>query len=133
MKGEAWSAAFISWLIKESGGKDSFKYSASHSVYIRDAIKNRKDNKGSWKGYKPSEVKIEKGDLVCYARTSGITYDTTSSYPSHCDIVSEVDRKKKQIRAIGGNVSDSVKESTYSIDNKGFLADTKPFVVLKNK
>lgn len=133
MKGEAWSAAFISWLMKESGAKDSFKYSASHSTYIREAIKNRKENKGSWKGYKPSEVKIEKGDLVCYARQGGVNYDTTSSYTSHCDIVSSVDRKKKQISTIGGNVSDSVKVTSYAIDKKGFLADNKPFVVLKNK
>jgi len=133
MRGEAWSAAFISWLMKESGSKDAFPYSASHSVYIREAIANRKARKGSWKGYKPEEVKIEKGDLVCYARQDGVTYDTTSRYASHCDIVSAIDRKKKQIKAIGGNVSDSVNESTYRINNKGFLEKGKIFVVIKNK
>lgn len=133
MKNEAWSAAFISWLMQESGAKDSFKKSASHSVYIRDAVKNRKENKGSWKGYKPEEIKINKGDLVCYARQNGVTYDTTSSYASHCDIVSAVDRKKKQVRAIGGNVSDSVKESTYRLNEKGYLDKGKIFVVLRNK
>ena len=42
MINEAWSAAFISYIMKFSGAGDNFKYSNSHSVYIRDAIKNRK-------------------------------------------------------------------------------------------
>ena len=40
----AWSASFISYLIRMAGGETDFKYSSSHSVYIRDAIKNRKEN-----------------------------------------------------------------------------------------
>lgn len=132
----AWSAAFISWLMKESGAKDTFKYSPSHSVYIVDAINNKKENKGSWKGYKPSEVSIKKGDLICYARQSGVTYDTTNRYDSHCDIVYNVDRKQRRASTIGGNVSNSVKETVVNIDEKGMITSdnkNKYFVVLKNK
>lgn len=133
MKTEPWSAAFISWVMKQAGAKDQFDYSASHSVYIRRAIENKKANKGSWKGYKPSEVKVEKGDLICYARPISDKYDATGRYASHCDIVHDVDRKSKVVRAIGGNVSNSVTESTARIDSNGKLEGNKYFVVLKNK
>ncbi len=133
MKNEAWSAAFISWVMDQSGAKDTFEKSASHSVYIRSAIQNRQKDIGSWKGYKPEEVKIKKGDLICYARQSGVTYDSTSSYASHCDLVRNVDRKQKVVKAIGGNVSDSVTESTFNIDEDGKLNQGKHFAVLRNK
>lgn len=133
MKNEAWSAAFISWVMKQAGAKDQFDYSPSHSVYIRRAIENKKNNKGSWKGYKPSDVKVEKGDLICYARPISDKYDATGRYASHCDLVYDVDRKSKIVRAIGGNVSNSVTESTTSIDENGKLKGGKHFVILKNK
>jgi hypothetical protein len=133
MKNEAWSAAFISYIMKKAGAKDSFKYSPSHSVYIVDAIKNKKENKGSWKGYKPEEVRVAKGDLVCYARQNGVSYDTTNRYLSHCDIVNNIDKKNGFITAIGGNVSDSVRESKYDISKEGIVTDRKIFVVIKNK
>jgi hypothetical protein len=133
MKNEAWSAAFISWLMQESGSKDTFKKSASHSVYIRDSIKNKKENIGSWKGYKPEDVKVKVGDLICYARQNGVNYDSQSSYSSHCDIVINVDKKKQKVRAIGGNVGNSVTASDVSISKDGYLNSDKHFVVIKNK
>ena len=41
---EAWSAAFISYLMRQAGAENDFQYNSSHSVYIREAIKNRKTN-----------------------------------------------------------------------------------------
>ena len=132
MVNEAWSAAFISYLMKKAGAGDDFKYSASHSVYIRDAIKNRKeDNKNPFKGYKPEEVKVEKGDLVCYARQGGVGYDTTGAYKSHCDMV--IDVAKDKATTIGGNVSNSVSKTEVDLDDNKQIVDPKYFVVIKNK
>ena len=40
---EAWSSAFISYLMRLAGAGDDFKYSSSHSQYISQAVKNRKE------------------------------------------------------------------------------------------
>lgn len=134
MKSEPWSAAFLSYVIQQAGAKDTFKYSPSHSVYIREAIQNKKEGKGSWKGYRSEETRVQKGDLVCYARQSGVDYDTTSSYISHCDIVVDVDKKSERATTIGGNVSNSVKTTMVKLTKDGKVENTdKYFVVIKNK
>ncbi|MHA1988424.1 MAG: DUF2272 domain-containing protein, partial [Promethearchaeota archaeon] len=115
MVSEAWSAAFISYLMKKAGAGDDFKRSNSHSVYIRQSIKNRKEeNENPFKGYKPNEVEVSKGDLVCFARQSGVGYDTTGAYKSHCDLV--IDVKDNKATSIGGNVSNSVSKTIVELD-----------------
>ena len=135
---EAWSAAFISYLMGKAGAGDNFKYSTSHSEYIRDAVKNRKqNNQKTFKGFRPEEVKIDVGDLVCYPRQSGVNYDSTGSYKSHCDIITKVENN--QAVSIGGNVSNSVTKSIVPLvngkidkgrDSKGYGGY---FVVIKNQ
>lgn len=135
---EAWSAAFISYLMNKSGAGNNFKYSTSHSEYIRQAVKNRKENNNlSFKAFKPQEVKIDVGDLVCYPRQSGVSYDKTGRYKSHCDIITKVN--KSEATAIGGNVSNSVSMSKIIL-NKGKIDKSKDpkghggyFVVIKNQ
>ena len=80
------------------------------------------------------EKKAELGDLVCYPRQSGVDYDTTYSYKSHCDIVVGVNRIKRNIEVIGGNVGDGVTKKVLNTDNKGYLNDTsyKWFTIIKN-
>jgi hypothetical protein len=105
--GTAWSGAFISYLMSKARARDDFKYSASHSDYIRESIKNRKENNNNkFKGYKLNEKKVEVGDLVCFARQSGVNYDTNSYYSSHCDIVTEIDGTTAY--GIGGNGEQSL-------------------------
>jgi len=130
---EAWSASFISYIMKKAGAGDDFKYNASHSVYIRDAIKNRKENNSKkFKGYKPDEKDVELGDLVCYARQSGVTYETTSQYKSHCDLITEINGDVAT--GMGGNVSNSVSKKEYFLkDGKIDKSKSKEvFVVIKN-
>lgn len=130
----AWSAAFISYVMKLSGAGNKFKYNENHSVYIRDSIKKRKDQvkDAAFIAFKIDEVSPEVGDLVCAPRESGITYDTTSDYMSHCDLV--VAKRSNEIEVIGGNVSDSVTKKTLKLDANGEVKDTaRPwFVVIKN-
>lgn len=132
----AWSAAFISYNMRKSGAGDDFPYSASHSTYIVQSIKNRKENNSNpFKGYKPSEVKVEVGDLVCYARSgSGANYDTTGSYASHCDLVTK--SEKDEAVSVGGNISNSVSETIVPLDAEGKIDKSKDkkgyFVVIKN-
>jgi hypothetical protein len=136
MRTEAWSAAFISFLMKQAGAGSNFKYSASHSVFIREAVKNRKaNNSNPFKAYKPSEVKIEVGDLVGFPRQSGVTYDTTTAYAAHTDVVVAI--KGGFAETVGGNVSNSVSRTLVNLDKDGKIDlsknDKRYFVVIKTK
>jgi len=128
-----WSASFISWIYKMGGSKDRFKYNASHSKYITDSIKNRKQGMldAPFVGYRINEVSPEVGDMVCYSRQSNVNYDTTGGYKSHCDIV--VAKSKNKIEVIGGNVNQSVTKKFLKTDSKGMIVDNRNdwFTVIK--
>jgi hypothetical protein len=127
---EPWSAAFISYVMKTAGAGDQFKYAPAHSVYIAESVKNRKENNDKkFKAYKPNEVKVEVGDLVCYSRQSGVTYDSPAGYKSHCDLITEISGDTAV--GIGGNVSDSVSKKNYPLKG-GKIDSSKVFVVIKN-
>ena len=135
--GKAWSAAFISYVIKKGGAGDNFVYDASHSDYIRDAVKNRKENnKNPFKAYRLAEKAPQEGDMICYSRMSQTDlYDQTSSYKSHCDIV--VKKNSNSIDVIGGNVSHTVGKKTVPLNSDGTVkagaAGKKWFAVIKTK
>lgn len=131
-RAEAWSAAFISYVMKKSGVKN-FPFSASHSTYITAAIKNRKEGKKGIKGYKVDEKKVQVGDLVCYARQSGANYDSAGPYLSHCDIITKIN--KNEADSVGGNVSQSVSKTIVPLTHDGFIDKSKDkkgyFVIIK--
>ena len=134
---QAWSSAFISYLMRKAGAGDDFKYAQSHSQYIAQAVKNRKENNSKkFKAYKPNEVKVQVGDLVCYPRQSGVGYDSKAGYKSHCDLITSV--QGNIAVGVGGNVSDSVTKNNYALkdgkidkskDTKGYGG---VFTVIKN-
>ena len=135
---QAWSSAFISYLMRKAGAGDDFKYATSHSQYISQAVKNRKENNSKkFKAYKPNEVKVEVGDLICYPRQSGVSYDSQAGYMSHCDLVVSINGNNAV--GVGGNVSDSVSKNNYALkDGKIDKSKDKKnyggiFVVIKNK
>ena len=134
---QPWSSAFISYLMRKAGAGDDFKYSQSHSQYIAQAVKNRKENNSKkFKAYKPNEVKVQVGDLVCYPRQSGVGYDSKAGYKSHCDLITSV--QGNIAVGIGGNVSDSVTKKNYALKDGKIdkSKDTKSyggiFTVIKN-
>lgn len=136
MADEAWSAAFISYVMKKSGAGADWKYSPSHSTYIVDSIRNRKlNNNNQFKGYRPEEVKLEIGDIVGKPRQDGVTYDSLGPYKSHTDIV--VDIKNGFADTIGGNVGNSVSLTKVPLTPDGKIDNSrvsgrKYFVVIKN-
>ena len=133
----AWSSAFISFIMSKVGGMFGipWKKSSSHSRYIREYVKNRKEGKldEPFVAYRINELPAQVGDLVCYARedTEDDPYDRTSSYASHCDIV--VARRPNEIEVIGGNVAHSVsKKVLKAVD--GYVLDdhNRWFAIIKN-
>jgi hypothetical protein len=124
--------------MRMAGAGDDFKYAQSHSQYIAEAVKNRKENNSKkFKAYKPNEVEVKVGDLVCYPRQSGVGYDSGAGYKSHCDLITSIDGNNAV--GIGGNVSDSVSKKNYALKDGKIdkSKDTKDFggifVVIKNE
>lgn len=130
---EPWSAAFISWVMKEAGMGDRFSYSEWHAHYIRNSIQARRrgDLSFAYWGYRLSERAPQVGDLVGYARSGGTSYDYQPAvYPSHTDLVVAV--RPQEIEVIGGNVQDSVSKKILKTDSRGLLVDkhNRWFVVM---
>ena len=115
---DPWSAAFISWVMCESGlGEESmFDRAIAHHTYIDQAIRARDGGSGSaaYAAYDVGEQPIEPGDLLCAARRP--SYDSLdqrrsqlgNGIRSHCDIVVKVEPDRGRVLAIGGNVRGSV-------------------------
>jgi len=129
-----WSAVFISFIARKAG-YDNFKFSSAHHTYIRDSVKKRisGDSSSPFWGFRLNEHKPQLGDLVCLWReNSPVTFDNIPSdfFPSHCDIVVEI--RDTEVRALGGNIGNSVSMSTFQLDSNGFLKSGKVFAVLRN-
>ena len=136
--GEPWSAAFISWIIKESGGMDLFSYSGAHITYMRAAKRNSNTTAQNpfWMYSITNFItRMQPGDLVCKARSgSGLTFAnvlTNANTAAHVDIITEIDRPNNKIRVIGGNVCDNVDHKVLNIvgtnritnsDGEGYFA-----------
>jgi hypothetical protein len=135
-KRTAWSAAFISFCVKNalaaSGSRAKFTFSASHSVYIGASILNVLNNKPApaFYGQPPTgagAVAPEVGNIIGVTRTRHIddyadALDAARSedtYFSHCDIVTA--KAGGKIKRIGGNVSNSVTEKTLNLTSAGLL------------
>ncbi len=127
-----WSSAFISWLFYKAGAKDQFPYSTGHSGYFQRAKANRNNQNAPLRGFRVSEYAPKIGDLVVFTRESGKGYDTNGFFASHGELV--IETGKNYIKAIGGNVSNKVKVSTYKTDENGKLSGNKTpfFMVIQN-
>ena len=133
---QPWSAAFISWIVKQAGpAYNGFKTAAAHARYIHDSIKKRQAGTAApfW-GFRLHEHRVGLGDLVCQWRVNPMTFDkaaASDSFFSHCDVVVEV--SGNAVRAIGGNNSHTVGFKTYATNADGFLkAENKVFALLRN-
>lgn len=122
----AWSAAFISYVMRIAGAGKSFPYAEAHSTYI-DLAKQQK--LGQVSGYlmtaeRPSDYAPRPGDLICTGRgrAGELTYDMLPAdhFPAHCDIV--VAANPGVLEVIGGNVDDAVTMKHVPVTPDGKLA-----------
>lgn len=114
-----WSAAFISWVMCESGlgEPDQFERSIAHHDYIDQAIRARDGQapNAAFVAYNPGEASLQVGDMLCrasrpdYANIEARRLQLDVGARTHCDIVVKLDESAGEILAIGGNVSDSVR------------------------
>lgn len=131
---QPWSAAYISFVVRNAN-YTGFKFSPSHARYILDAMEKRQNNRTTapfWL-FRLNEHKPQLGDLVCLRRQNGVTFDNLppGGFKSHCDIVVEI--RDQTIRALGGNVNESVSLSTFSLTSAGFLKEQgRLFAIMRN-
>jgi len=104
----AWSAAFISYVMRIAGAGDRFPYSPNHATYVNAAVAGKTP---LLRAHPPESYRPKPGDLVCNARewARGLRFSdlpTSSLWPGHCDMVVAVE--SKDIAVVGGNVHDEV-------------------------
>jgi hypothetical protein len=134
---EAWSAVFISYLMRSAGiDRDDFPWSAGHRNYIDDLIQRHAAYGSSavFQVYDIEQAPPRPGDLVCADRSAPRSRrlasvadraaEIGSSRGMHCDLV--VDVQSGRIGAIGGNVGQSVTKSWFPTDSYGRLLRRHP-------
>ncbi|HEX2535212.1 MAG TPA: DUF2272 domain-containing protein, partial [Chitinophagaceae bacterium] len=133
-----WSAAFISWVMRQAGAGTAFTYASAHMRYVHAGKQNaeqRAVDNPFWTCAVTNALP-EPGDLICRNRgNSRFTYDTIqSSGTSHCDLVTEVDYANNRMTVIGGNKSQTVNREIIRLTASG-LVDTSAhgeiFAILK--
>jgi len=120
---DPWSAAFISWVMCESGLGEAGKFqrAIAHHTYIDQAIRARdgKAGEAAYIAYDPGEAPINPGDMLCnglrpmYRNLAQRRAQLGEGARTHCDIVVLVNESAGQILTIGGNVRSSVRMKIY--------------------
>ena len=129
--GHAWSAAFISYIMRTAGANERFRYSPSHADYINAAVRGEAGMQALPAATTPPQV----GDLICTGRDAArnIRFENlpAPSFPSHCDLV--VEASGGQLTVIGGNVDAGVTMKHIPLSASGTIVDGRYnwFVVLR--
>ncbi len=129
----AWSAAFISYVMRIAGAGDRFPYAANHATYVNAAAAGRSP---ILRAHAPEAYAPKLGDLLCHGRhwATRLRFadlPTRDLWPGHCAIV--VGGEPRLLDVIGGNVDDAVAMSRVPVDAHGRLVDSNYpwFVVLE--
>ncbi|TCP78854.1 cell wall hydrolase [Rhizobium sp. PP-CC-2G-626] len=124
----AWSAAFISYVVRVSGGGDRFRYAQAHSIYVQDLVNGRPG--GIYEAMRPESYVPQAGDLIHAGRESAKRFDFDAArqafkadkrYASHSDLVVEVRQDEGILITIGGNVNQSVSRKRVKLNSDGTL------------
>lgn len=118
----AWSAAFISYVMRMAGAAGRFPYSEVHSRYINDARRGE----GALRALPVATYAPRPGDLVCYSRTNPpLRFESLPAgrFASHCDLVISAD--PGGLAVIGGNVADAVTLKSVPTAPDGTIADDR--------
>ncbi len=107
----AWSAAFVSYVMRIAGAVGRFPYSPSHHTYIDAAWRMAHGQDSGWvvTAYPIDQYAPVPGDLICLSRTpQPVRYADlpAGDFPAHCDIV--VAQAPGVLSVLGGNVDDAV-------------------------
>jgi hypothetical protein len=134
----AWSAAFISYVMRIAGAGPTFPYAPDHATYINYAARaaEGKITNPLLIAENPATYAPRLGDLVCFPRGSArslsfVDLPTAHNFPAHCGIT--VAAAPYDIDIIGGNVDDAVVLEDVQTNAQGLIDDGTEnwFVVLR--
>ncbi|HVZ54672.1 MAG TPA: DUF2272 domain-containing protein [Pseudolabrys sp.] len=128
-----WSAAFISYVIRQAGvAADGFQFANAHRVYIYDAFATsmaEQAHRSDARIYRACPLESTKprvGDMICMQREPALSRasagavrerirselaDNAAAHSvqrTHCEVVAHVDTAAHKVYTIGGNVLNSV-------------------------
>jgi hypothetical protein len=128
-----WSAAFVSYVIRQSGAAaNAFQFSNAHRAYIYDAFTadaeevTRQTGNHLYRACPVATTKPRVGDLICEQREPALASvndkdvrerirleietksETRSLRRAHCEVVARIDTKARRMYTIGGNVAQSI-------------------------
>lgn len=125
----AWSAAFISYVMRVAGANSRFPYSPNHATYINAAAAGQSP---VLRAHDPAEYTPKQGDLICVGRGRAKTavqfssLPTSYSFPAHCGYVVATGQHGQpfgnQISIIGGNIDDAVALTHVPTDTQGRIS-----------
>jgi hypothetical protein len=126
--GDAWSAAFISFCVQESGvASGDFAFSTQHSRFVHAAIRNAEANKGTFRAHPITAYAPKLGDIIQNNRL-GNRFDFAHAkadpdYPSHTAIVVdfEVRGGVRYAVTIGGNEENTVGRRRVPLQANGLV------------
>ncbi len=131
----AWSAAFISYVMRIAGAGPDFPYAPDHATYINYAARPYHPGK-LLIAENPLDYAPRLGDIVCFprGRARDLTFsDLPASYlfPAHCSIVTG--GGPGMVEIVGGNVDDAVTMEHLHANAQGLLSGNREnwFVVLR--
>ena len=129
----SWSAAFISYVIRQSGvSAGAFQFSNAHRAYIYDAFATsaaeltQAAGERIYRACPVSTTKPRVGDMLCQQREPSLAdtsdeavreriraelsggTDARSIRRTHCEVVGSVDAGARKMYTIGGNVNQAV-------------------------
>jgi hypothetical protein len=119
----AWSAAFISYVMRVAGAGTRFPYSTNHATYVNEAAARQSP---ILQALAPAAYAPRPGDLICFGRykARALTFaDLPTAYvwPGHCAIV--VAAQPGMLDTVGGNVDDAVTMVHVPVTPSGTLAN----------
>ncbi|HEX3574588.1 MAG TPA: DUF2272 domain-containing protein [Rhodopila sp.] len=124
----AWSAAFISYVMRMAGAGNRFPYARSHYVYINAAMRQAQGHETGWAitARRPNEYAPAPGDIICAGRDRArhMRFDKLPArpFPAHCDIVVAT-KPAGQLSVVGGNVDHAVTMKHVPVTADGRLAE----------
>ncbi|MCE3281697.1 MAG: hypothetical protein K0Q66_434 [Chitinophagaceae bacterium] len=132
-----WSAVFISWIMKQAGAGNTFRYAHAHANYIAWA----RDNAPGKSAFVAYDVKDrssawpEPGDLICMNREKNqhTLQDLQPYHASHCDVVVEVNREMNMMITIGGNLAQTVNKRIVWLDVNGHVDAGREWMVMDDE
>lgn len=131
MNDSAWSAAFVSYVMDQARLDNAqFRYAPAHWQYIKRSFEE--PDGYAYRACDPMRTVPRAGDLLCMARGAQplktfaewerAVQNPKFSTPSHCEVVTEVDRGASKMAAVGGNVLQSLALRRLKLNSDGVLS-----------